>query len=1694
MPLGNYFLLFFALISTVSCMKAFFTFCFLLTTLTVFSQAPVNDECSGIIDLGEVPYCSTPAQYTNVSATASNIDPLANVPDCFNNNAERDVWFQFNMPADGSIVDATISVYGNVDGNGTLQMPEVAIYRGECSFGNLAELNCAAAELDINEVHLDLFGLTPGLVYYLRINDYSATAASNAGTFRLCVEKYVPEINIGTVLGTETCTGTLFDSGGPDLDYSANDDATFTICPTDFHQCIILNVVNYNTESGFDYLQFYQGDDVTGTQITQISGIGQNLEIQVPGNCATIAFSADEEIEEGGFELTWVCLASPCTAQPPTTCTAPAAIPSLPFAAENLSNCLSGNTINNGPCDDDFLSGNDYVLAYPSPGDECVQVNVSGTNAGAGIGIYSLCPSLPEATCIASAGGGFNSVDPVIQAAFLENPGTYYFVFGAGDDCSPFNISVDTVTCPVVLPPASDCSSALNIGGCSTQLPEIIALNPGAGDPDFIQAGVNAGCFLISPGNFSFFYFTAGADGKFGFVAQAADPLESSDIDLSVWGPIASVEDICDFINNNQPVRSTWAAYEDQLQPYITGLADVHPTLGTPVTDEFDCGDPSTPGPNGPGGIADDFVSRLDVQEGEIYVVLLDDFGQSIEQGGIAMDFTGTTDGVLNALDSQISVTADTAVCTGQPVQLSATGGIAYFWSPEQGLSCSNCPNPVATIAASTVYQVQIVSACQSVSRLVEVSVLDVNLGPDATVCNGASFTLNPQSFPNVQYVWTNVPGLSCYDCPSPQVSGLSTGDYSFIATLISPQCTSMDTVVVHVVEGQQPQFIITDNQVICNGEAVNLGGAPVPGTTYAWSSSPSGFVSLEANPAATPSSSTTYYLSATNGNCPVAALDSVQVQVYQSPILVVQTDTAVCTGTSVLLGTTTPQPGITYSWVPDDGSLDDAAIANPIASPTQTTIYTLTATNPGCTEIRQVQVVVVPLTLDLNVADTALLCLGSSLNIQANVSPVGTTVTWTPPTGLQITSNGATAIATPLESILYTAQAVLPGCTRTQQVYVQVDSLPKDLSIAPLDTTVCQGGQVILRSPTYEPAEFPNIDFQWLPPMGQLTPDSLYNLVVQPTDTTVYQRITRHGGCVDTTQATVNVIPPAEMQIVPADTVICAAQSVQLHLTYTPGVTEIMWTSAITLSCSDCDDPLATPTATTTYNVSGKFKGCNTGTSATVTVSSPPVYRFPSDRTLCGEQPITLNEVFDAGATYTWTSTDPTFGTFVGPQPVVIPTQKTTTYFLKAIVGGCLVEDQVTITVANGTLEAFGDTTICEGATVLLTANTNIPGTLQWTPNAGSGGAVSVSPMETTTYIVTFSFGIACQLTDSVTVVVNGQIAPVQFPADLALCPGEGLTLNNLVTPGAIYTWASVPGTFTSTSATPTVMPGQTTKYTVTTTLGNCINVQTVDVVVFSGVTLTVSNDTTVCAGEDVTLMANGSASGTYAWTPGGATGSPLLIQTDPVLASNTAYRVRYTYGDGCVLVDSVRVKTVASFVVEIIAEPDTNTIDLGASIDLFAKIVPSQSLTGFQYTWFENNQLLNATTETITATPEVTESTVTYLVEIVSPGGCRQTDTITFRIIQPNVAFPNAFTPNGDDINSTFKMVVLEGVATVEQMEIYNRWGQKVFDSREPAAEWDGRVDGKEAPSDVYVWTVRWRRGDGALRIDAGEITLLR
>ncbi len=1556
-------------------MKLLLSFVLSCFSFWLAAQAPINDDCAGIIDLGVAPYCSAPGAYTNVNATASDIDPLFNIPACFNNNAERDVWFQFSLPNDGSITDITVSVWGDVGGNGTLKMPEMALYRGDCFQGGLSEISCVAAPLNVQEVHGDFLGLTPGETYFLRINDYSATGTPNAGTFRLCVEAYIADFNMGEAQGTQSCSGTLWDSGGASADYAGSENLTFTICPQDFHQCIEINILDYFTESGFDFLRIYEGNGVTGLLVAEFDGSGTNDQLHVSGGgCATIEFQSDAAIQNEGFHLNWQCSSEICPAPPPTP------------------------------------------------------------------------------------------------------------------------------------PSASTCETALSINGCSQSLPNIISLAPGMGDPTFIQDGVNAGC-IANPSidfNFAFFYFQAQANGDFSFLVKNADPSNPSDIDFNVWGPIDDVADICDFVTTNQPVRSSWTAAPSVNNPEgMTGLTNTNPYNSNAVTDAFDCGSTDTPG-QGTLPTDDSFVSALPVQQGKIYVVMLDDFSGAVESAdGISIDFSGSGSGVLGPVAGEtVSVSDDITICVGESVSLLATGGLDYAWSPAGSLSCNECPNPIALPTQTTTYQVEIATVCALIQDSVTVSFLDLNLGPDANVCIGASFMLNEHPFPG-QYAWFGSPGLNCNTCASPVFTATESGIFTIGCIVSTPFCSDTDLIRINVADGIQPQFSILSDTAICVGNTIALGGAPTPGYVYTWTSDPTGFASNAADPPPfSPTTSTKYYLKAISPSCFFQRLDSVNVTVYQLPILQVIDGASFCFGDSVVLGSTVEQPNVAYSWVPNDGSFNHVDVANPTVTPQTPGLhtYTVTASTPGCSLSRSVPVVAVDLQLSFNVEDTLLLCAGESQEIISTVSPVGAApVLWNPIQNLLISPDGLMATVTPQINLTYSATVSVPGCSRTQKVLVKVDSLPPFLGITPLDTTVCAGATVLLKyrdnEPLYDPADFPEITFVWSPTEGQITADTLPFLYVQSTDSIVYQRIATNGGCVDTLYAAVNVIKPPEMIVLPEMSTICPDSFVVL-IASAPGIEDLTWEPAATLSCEDCLMPTATPLTTTTYTLSGAYKGCEVAKSVQVVVNAAPVYQFPALLNGCSGEQITLNLVPDPSVTtYVWTSVPPSvIPPIAQPEiPLTASGIQSVTYFLEAD-NGCHIQDNFTIQVTGASLMVSLADTICPEAVKQINASASVGGGVYAWSNGATTQAISTMPTETTTYSVMYELN-GCVFQDSVTITVQGQMPQILFPQDIALCPGDTIVLNSVETPGATYVWSSDMGGFSETTAIPAPQVlFETTVYTViATSPDGCSVSKTLPVTVFDA-TLNVSEDLTTCAGEPFSLQAVGSATGSYLWMPGDIP-SPAFVDT-LFTAQVQDYFLQYTYGttgNECYLFDTVTVAVLSNFNIKIVADPDS-IIDLGEPVMLDAVIQPSQNETGFVFSWLENNLKPVGDTREISATPITKDSMITYTVTVVSPNGCTQVASITLPIRQPKVNYPNAFTPNGDGKNDVFALAVLVGKVTVESLEIYNRWGQKVYESTDQQAQWDGRANGEEAASDVYVYKIRWRKGDGSLTIKTGEVTLLR
>jgi gliding motility-associated-like protein len=83
-----------------------------------------------------------------------------------------------------------------------------------------------------------------------------------------------------------------------------------------------------------------------------------------------------------------------------------------------------------------------------------------------------------------------------------------------------------------------------------------------------------------------------------------------------------------------------------------------------------------------------------------------------------------------------------------------------------------------------------------------------------------------------------------------------------------------------------------------------------------------------------------------------------------------------------------------------------------------------------------------------------------------------------------------------------------------------------------------------------------------------------------------------------------------------------------------------------------------------------------------------------------------------------------------------------------------------------------------------------------------------------------------------------------------------------------------------------------------------------------------------------------------------------------------------------------------------------------------------------------------------------------------------------------------PNAFTPNGDGLNDTFRPVATGDLIRQFSMVIYNRWGQMIFETTNPAEGWDG----KNAPAGVYSWVISYSNHLGKVFKMRGSVMLVR
>lgn len=313
-----------------------------------------------------------------------------------------------------------------------------------------------------------------------------------------------------------------------------------------------------------------------------------------------------------------------------------------------------------------------------------------------------------------------------------------------------------------------------------------------------------------------------------------------------------------------------------------------------------------------------------------------------------------------------ISITAgpDTMFClvplsNTNTIQLFATGGVNYTWSPSTGLSDTSIANPVATLPSdlSITYVVRATNDHQCIDRdTVQISFyppIPVNAGPDILYCTGSQNTgVQLQASGNVSYIWSPSEGLSDTTISNPFANPAGSATYTVIGTDIHG-CKSTDAVDITV--HPLPIAGISNDTVICNG---NVPLVATGGDSYTWQPSTGLSCTDCANPTATVTSTTTYSVKVKNSSTGCAVTDSVTIRVEEVSITALYTDSTVMQNNSLTLGVnaTGGNGQYQYQWSPAD-YLDNARSANPVASPHVDIVYTVTVTSGICNDTASIRI-----------------------------------------------------------------------------------------------------------------------------------------------------------------------------------------------------------------------------------------------------------------------------------------------------------------------------------------------------------------------------------------------------------------------------------------------------------------------------------------------------------------------------------------------------------------------------------------------------------------------------------------------------------------------------------------------------------------------------------------------------------------
>lgn len=492
---------------------------------------------------------------------------------------------------------------------------------------------------------------------------------------------------------------------------------------------------------------------------------------------------------------------------------------------------------------------------------------------------------------------------------------------------------------------------------------------------------------------------------------------------------------------------------------------------------------------------------------------------------------------------------------------------------------------------------------------------------------------------------------------------------------------------------------------------------------------------------------------------------------------------------------------------------------------------------------------------------------------------------------------------------------------------------------------------------------------------------------------------------------------------------------------------------------------------------------GPNTALSNCCTVSASA-----NVQTVCPGATVNLSALGGpTGATWLWVGPNCWTSNLQNPSNVVVPTQPGNyVYFVSATgTGNLICSDTIQIHVlAAPNLGADTSRKVCEGTTVSLTTLYNTTGlTSGWTLNGQpvtNPAAVGVSG----NYMLITANSAGCKDTAYAWVLID-TVRSVVTTTNLT-CTTKGSATATPIRGISPYTYAisTAPTVFQTSNVFNNLPVGNyviTTKDSLGCTITNNIRIDSINTL-----TLSVRSDTLLCngAGTALTTVSNATS---YVWIPATGLSSATVQSPFATPLVSTTYTVSATLG---VCTKSASVKLTVDPGITVYAGPDV-TILSGDQATLNATV----STTPASVAWTPTTDIISGASSLYpTIKPAFSSGSHTYTITVVNDMGCISKDSAVIIVIPYCIKAKNAFTPNGDGINDKWEVYESYDCLKNVTVNVFNRYGSKVYENRNYSNNWDGRYEGKPVPDGTYYAVINYTLVTGRVVTIKTDVNILR